>query len=87
MEALDASLDGGGSRQVNGSLCQTAAWIVRVGRLGDDSPSPSGFHPELVRSDTAFGAVDHLGPCVTVDGLDVGWTCVTTPLGSGALTW
>ena len=87
MGALDAMLDDGLARRVDASLCQTAAWILRVGRLPDDSTSPSGFDPELLRSDTDFGVVEHLGPCVSADGLDIGWSRVTTPLGQGALTW
>ena len=86
MEALDASLGDGDARRVDGSLCQTAAWILRVGRLGEVT-SPSGFSPELQRSETGFGVVDHLGPCVEIDGLDVGWSRPTTPLGEGTLSW
>jgi len=87
MEALDASLDDGVARRVDTSLCQTAAWLLRVGRLDGNWSSPSGLDPQLVRSDTDFGLVEHLGPCVSVDGLDIGWSRVTTPLGRGALTW
>ena len=88
MEALDASLDDGWARRVDGSLCQTAAWLLRVGgRENADGATPSGFSPELRRSDTGFGVVEHLGPCVTVEGLDVGWTHPTTPLGAGSLAW
>lgn len=87
MEALDASLDDGGARRVDTSLCQTAAWLLRVGRLDGDWANSNGFDPQLVRSHTDFGLVDHLGPCVTVDGLDIGWSRVTTPLGQGALRW
>ena len=86
MRAIDASLQDGRARRVEASLCQTAGWILRVGRLAD-AGAPSGFTPALLRSDTAFGAVEHLGPCVAVGGLDVGWSRVTTPLGRGALTW
>ncbi len=56
------------------------------GRLGEVA-SPSGFSPDLQRSVTGFGIVDHLGPCVEIDGLDVGWTRPTTPLGEGRLSW
>ena len=87
MCALDATLDDSVARRVDTSLCQTAAWLVRVGRLDVDWSSPKGFDPDLLRSDTDFGVVEHLGPCVTVDGLDVGWSRPTTPLGRGALTW
>ena len=87
MAALDATLTDGAARRIDASLCQTAAWILRVGRLVDDSAGPSEFDPELLRSDTDFGVVEHLGPCVTVDGLDVGWSRPTTPLGQGALIW
>jgi crotonobetainyl-CoA:carnitine CoA-transferase CaiB-like acyl-CoA transferase len=86
MEALDAALVDGRSRRVDGSLCQTAAWILRVGHLAEGA-TPSGFAPELQRSETGFGVVEHLGPCVEVDGLDVGWTHPTTPLGAGTLSW
>jgi hypothetical protein len=86
MEALDASMVDGHARRVDGSLCQTAAWILRVGRLGEVA-SPSGFSPQLLRSETGFGIVEHLGPCVEVDGLDIGWTHPTTPLGTGRLSW
>jgi crotonobetainyl-CoA:carnitine CoA-transferase CaiB-like acyl-CoA transferase len=86
MQALDASLADGAARRVDASLCQTAAWILRVGRF-DENGTPSGFTPKMLRSETGFGTVDHLGPCVTVDGLDVGWARPTTPLGEGALSW
>jgi hypothetical protein len=86
MEALEATLVDGRSRRVDGSLCQTAAWILRAGRLAD-STTPSGFAPELQRSETGFGVVEHLGPCVEVDGLDIGWAHPTTPLGAGTLSW
>jgi len=86
MEALDAALDDGMAKRVDGSLCQTAAWILRVGRLREMG-TPSGFVPELLRSESGFGVVEHLGPGVEVDGLDVGWTRPTTPLGEGQLTW
>jgi crotonobetainyl-CoA:carnitine CoA-transferase CaiB-like acyl-CoA transferase len=87
MDALDSRLDDGVASRVDASLCQTAAWILRVGELADQSMSPIGFAPALIRSDTDFGVVEHLGPCVSVDGLDVGWSRVTTPLGQGTLTW
>jgi crotonobetainyl-CoA:carnitine CoA-transferase CaiB-like acyl-CoA transferase len=86
MEALDAALVDGHSRRVDGSLCQTAAWILRTGRL-DEVATASGFAPQLQRSDTGFGVVEHLGPCVEVDGLDIGWSHPTTPLGAGRLSW
>ncbi len=86
MDALAASLDDGRAKRVDGSLCQTAAWMLRVGRR-DDVGTPTGFAPEMLRSETGFGVVDHLGPCVEVDGLDVGWTRPTTPLGEGRLSW
>jgi crotonobetainyl-CoA:carnitine CoA-transferase CaiB-like acyl-CoA transferase len=86
MNALESSIVDGRARHVDGSLCQTAAWILRVGRL-DEVGTPSGFTPELLRSETGFGVVEHLGPCVEVDGIDVGWTVPTTPLGQGTLGW
>lgn len=86
MDALDATLDDGIARRVDASLCQTAAWIVRVGRIATDR-SPAGVAPTMLRSETSFGVVDHLGPCVSVEGLDVGWTRATAPLGAGSLSW
>jgi crotonobetainyl-CoA:carnitine CoA-transferase CaiB-like acyl-CoA transferase len=86
MTALDSALDDGAAKRVDGSLCQTAAWILRVGRFGE-SGTPSGFAPKLLRSASGFGVVEHLGPCVEVDGLDVRWGRPTTPLGAGDLTW
>lgn len=86
MEALEAGLADGRGRRVDASLCQTAAWIVRVGRLGEET-APPGLAPELHRTETGFGVVEHLGPCVEVDGLDVGWAHPTAPLGSGPLSW
>jgi crotonobetainyl-CoA:carnitine CoA-transferase CaiB-like acyl-CoA transferase len=86
MEALDALLDDGSARRVDASLCQTAAGLLRAGRVAADV-QPSGFAPTMLRSDTGFGVVDHLGPCVTVDGLDVGWDLPTAPLGNGTLSW
>jgi crotonobetainyl-CoA:carnitine CoA-transferase CaiB-like acyl-CoA transferase len=85
MQALAATLDDGRARRVDASLCQTAAWILRAGQLPDREAS--GISPALLRSQSDFGVVDHLGPCVAVDGLDVGWRRPTAPLGSGALTW
>ena len=85
MDALGASLVDGRARSVEASLCQTAAWILRVGRLG--LGAPAGVRPDLLTSRTGFGTVEHLGPCLEVEGVDVGWTRPTTPLGAGALTW
>ena len=86
MDALDSSIVDGRAKRVDGSLCQTAAWILRVGRRAEIG-APSGIAPELLRSETGFGTVEHLGPCVTIDGLDVGWARPTTPLGEGTLGW
>ncbi len=86
MGALESSLDDGTARRVDTSLCQTAAWILRAGRVAAETP-PSGFAPTMLRSESGFGVIDHLGPCVTVDGLDVGWARPTTPLGDGSLAW
>jgi crotonobetainyl-CoA:carnitine CoA-transferase CaiB-like acyl-CoA transferase len=86
MDALGASIVDGRARRIDGSLCQTAAWMLRVGRL-EEFGSPAGFVPRLLRSETAFGAVEHLDPCVVVDGLDIGWRRPTSPLGSGTLRW
>jgi crotonobetainyl-CoA:carnitine CoA-transferase CaiB-like acyl-CoA transferase len=85
MEALAAALDDGHARRVDASLCQTAAWLLRVGKIADRQAS--GISSVLLQSRTDFGVVDHLGPCVEVDGLDVRWQRPTAPLGSGALTW
>jgi hypothetical protein len=84
--ALADAVEDGRARRVDASLCQTAAWIVRAGRAEGDR-APSGVVPELLRTHTAFGIVEHLGPGVAVDGLDVGWTSPTTPLGARRLTW
>ena len=86
MESLEAALDDGVAERVDASLCQTAAWILRVGRLAEVATS-AGLASTLLRSITDFGVVDHLGPCVEVDGLDVHWSHPTTPLGQGALSW
>jgi crotonobetainyl-CoA:carnitine CoA-transferase CaiB-like acyl-CoA transferase len=86
MESLGSALDDGVAERVDASLCQTAAWILRVGRLAEAGTS-AGPAPAMVRSITEFGVVDHLGPCVAVDGLVVGWSHPTTPLGHGALSW
>jgi hypothetical protein len=86
MHALESSLVDGRARHVDGSLCQTAAWILRVGRL-DEVGTPTGFAPGLLRSETGFGVVEHLGPGVEIDRMDVGWTVPTTPLGQGTLGW
>jgi len=86
MNALADAITDGAARRVDASLCQTAAWIVRAGRTADGG-SASGLPHELMRSDTGFGEVEHLGPGIAVDGLDVGWTLPSSPLGSGSLTW
>ena len=86
MQALDASLDDGHARRVDASLCQTVGWILEDGRLAD-LDGPIGFTPTMLRSDTDSGVVEHLGPCVAVDGLDIRWERPTTPLGQGTLTW
>lgn len=86
IDALDASLEDGFARRVDASLCQTAAWILRVGAIVDGD-APTGFTPELQTARTGFGIVEHLGPCVAVEGLEVGWRLPTAPLGRGRLTW
>ena len=86
MNALDSALSDGIAKRVDGSLCQTAAWMLRVGPSAEGG-TPTGFVPRLQRSETGFGVVEHLGPCVAVDGLDIGWARPTTPLGEGTLGW
>ena len=86
MHALGGAVVDGCARRVDASLCQTAAWIVRTGQLAGDKTA-TGFTPDLLRTDSGFGVVEHLGPCVNVDGLDIGWKRPTAPLGAGTLSW
>ncbi len=86
MRSLDDALTDGRAGRVDASLCQTAAWILRAGRLAD-AAEPGGLDPRRLRSESSFGVVEHLGPGVTVDGLEIGWARPTTPLGQGSLGW
>ena len=86
VRAVADQLNDGLARSVEMSLCQTAAWLVRV---GDDIAvsEPEAMSPDLVRTETQFGTLDHLDPCFAVDGLNIGWRLPTAPLGSGPLGW
>jgi len=86
VRAVADQLRDGLQRRVETSLCQTAAWFVRVGDDVDVSDAQV-VSPTLVRTETEFGTLDHLGPCFSIDGLDIGWQWPTAPLGSGSLTW
>ncbi len=85
--AILRSLQARRANDLHGSLCQTAAWLQRLGPRynAEDAAGIGAPHREEVQS--GFGLIGRLGPGVQVEALDVSWHSASPSLGSSSLTW
>ncbi len=93
MEALRRRALEGGTWLVRLSLAQTGAWIDRLGRNTQADvrklpvPGADTFADMIHDSDTAFGAVRHLGPVLGLSETPPFWALPASPLGSHGPVW
>ncbi|MDP6391052.1 MAG: CoA transferase [Alphaproteobacteria bacterium] len=93
MHALARRAQEGGSWMVRVSLCQTAHWIKRLGRV--DGPDARGLHnpgpddvPELLMAtDSPFGRISHLAPVLGLSETPPHWDRPPVPLGTHDAVW
>ena len=94
MVALGRRAREGGSYHVQVSLVQTAHWLKGLGRV--DARSDALFLPELetedvadllMRSNTAFGELEHLAPAVQLSETAPHWVRPVVPLGTHEPVW
>ncbi len=85
--ALIRRLGRGQASDLDGSLCQTAAWLIRSGYdLDPDRASGIGT-PTMETVTSPSGSISRLGLGVRVQGLDVNWRWSSATLGSSVLGW
>jgi crotonobetainyl-CoA:carnitine CoA-transferase CaiB-like acyl-CoA transferase len=79
----------GGSYHVRASLSQTGMWLDRLPRTDGPGPGLSAeqVRPFLVRSETAWGTLSHLGPIVELSETPARWALPTVPLGTHPAEW
>ncbi|MEX2208642.1 MAG: CoA transferase [Myxococcota bacterium] len=89
MIALERRAREGGSWHVRASLCQTGMWLERMRRSDEPGPglTPEQVRPFLIRSETVYGPLEHLGPIVELSETPARWALPTPPLGSHAPVW
>jgi crotonobetainyl-CoA:carnitine CoA-transferase CaiB-like acyl-CoA transferase len=89
MIALGRRAREGGSWHVRASLCRTGMWLERMRRSSEPGPglTPEEVQPFLVRSETAYGPLRHLGPIVELSETPARWALPTPPLGTHAPVW
>ncbi len=89
MVALERRAREGGSYHVRASLCQTGMWLGRMRRAGTIGAGldPERLGPFLVRSETAYGVLHHLGPIVELSETPARWDLPTPPLGAHPPLW
>lgn len=85
--AICRALSTNNPADLDGSLCQTAGWILKRGAVCDPGEATGFGDFELLEEQTEFGLLSHLGPGFAVEGLQIGWTRPPRPLGSGSLRW
>ena len=94
MVALGRRAREGGSYHVQVSLVQTAHWLKGLGRV--DARSDALSLPELetedvadllMRSNTAFGELEHLAPAVQLSETAPHWVRPVVPLGTHEPAW
>ncbi len=90
--ALARRARGGGSWQVNVSLCQSAMLLQRQGLLPDFSAAPevlaeAELAPLQVREQGAYGDLLTLGPVLRMSETPVRWDRPTPALGSDDAIW
>jgi hypothetical protein len=64
-------------------------WLDRLPRTDAPGPGLSAeqVRPFLVRSETAWGTLSHLGPIVELSETPARWALPTVPLGTHAPEW
>jgi crotonobetainyl-CoA:carnitine CoA-transferase CaiB-like acyl-CoA transferase len=90
MLALRRRMTEGGSWWVRASLCQTAAWIRRIGATCDPSLAtglPDDDDSRLVEIGTQFGRLRHLPPAVRMSATPPRWDAPTSPSGTSPAEW
>ena len=89
MEALHRRATIGGSWLVRVSLCQTAAWLLRLGAVhSPDSASGLSDVAALQQiTETPYGMLRHLRPAVEMSATPAAWERPTVPLGHDAAEW
>ena len=90
MVALERRAREGGSWLVRLSLAQTAHWLKSLRRI--DAPEGLELSIEdvadlIMRSDTAWGRVTHLGPVLQMSATPPRWARPAAPLGTHDATW
>jgi hypothetical protein len=89
MEALARRAEQGGSWWVRVSLCQTASWFQRCGRVERPELAPGlGDVSDLCQTTpTAFGSLRHLAPVVQMSATPPRWELPPPVRGSGHPAW
>ncbi len=92
MTALARRAEQGGSYLVRLSLCQTAHWVKRLGRLSQDvssitDPSLEDVMDLTMESDSPFGRIRHLAPIVGLSETPPYWARPAVPLGTHEAVW
>ncbi len=81
----------GGSYHVRVSLCQSAMYIYRQGKIGFSDSSMDVSDEELnaimIKTETGYGPLRHLGPIVRMEATPPYWDKPCPALGSGAPVW
>lgn len=89
VEALRRRTTEGGSWLVEASLCQTAAWLGRLGPRCDPGAA-TGFGDlsgHMTTSETGWGTLTHLAPLPRMPRTPARWDQPTVPLGSHPARW
>jgi crotonobetainyl-CoA:carnitine CoA-transferase CaiB-like acyl-CoA transferase len=94
MAALARRAREGGSYLVRVSLCQTAEWVHRLGRVPDGRDARTLAEPTLddvadllIETDTPFGRVRHVAPAVGLSETPAAWTRPAVPPGTHRAAW
>jgi crotonobetainyl-CoA:carnitine CoA-transferase CaiB-like acyl-CoA transferase len=92
MTALARRAEHGGSYLVRVSLCQTAHWVKRLGRLSQDIghvsvPSLEDVSDLMTVSETPFGRIRHIAPIVELSETPPYWARPAVPLGAHEAVW
>ena len=85
--AITRQLGRGLAADLDASLCQTAALLLRAGPRHDSAAATGIGTPETETVVSGFGRVERLTPNVTVEGLDLTWRSGPMGLGTSLLTW
>jgi len=91
MLALARRAREGGSYHVKVSLCQTAMFIQRQGRVdypaADMDLAPTEIDPLLIEHASSYGRLRQLGPLVRVSETKPGWQAGPPALGGDEARW